>query len=280
MLETRGSHAYYYRSKRSGRAVQRIYIGAGTKARAALAQDARRRDKQQAELAEWSALRSRLDEADALADELHRLTSAALSYFLITGGCYQHARGSGADAAVMDDIRGRLGEYAEMDDYEKEAALPELRRYLALSPDVCAIFGDVALRAKEALAKLAGDKNPMLTESSMLRVAALEAELAPAGSSPEVRLAAQNVAFCWLAAYEAEITASKTVKRKKLQKQTDHCDRRRDRAHRRYQAALRTLAAVRKLLRPLPTPIEIATRLDQSGHRSGKSNPQGNFLGR
>jgi hypothetical protein len=76
----------------------------------------------------------------------------------------------GVDAAVMDDIRGRLGEYAEMDDFEKEAALPELRRYLALYPDVTAIFGDVALRAKEALAKLAGANNPMLTERQRWRV--------------------------------------------------------------------------------------------------------------
>ena len=155
----------------------------------------------------------------------------------------------GVDAAVMDDIRGRLGEYAEMDDFEKEAALPELRRYLALSPDVCAIFGDVALRAKETLAKLAGHDNPMLTESAMLRVAALEAELAQEDACPAERLAAQNVAVCWLAVYEAEITAAKTGARKKMHAKAEHCDRRRDRAHRRYQAALRTLATVRKLMR-------------------------------
>jgi hypothetical protein len=180
----------------------------------------------------------------------------------------------GVDAAVMDDIRGRLGEYAEMEDDEKEAALPELRRYLTLYPDVCAVFGDVALRAKEALAKLAGNDNPMLTEPAMLRVAALEAELAPIGSCPEIRLAAQNVAVCWLAAYEAEITASKAAKHKKMRGQSEHCDRRRDRAQRRYQAALRTLATVRKLLRPALKPIEVATRLDKPGQRSNVPNPR------
>ncbi len=135
------------------------------------------------------------------------------------------------------------------------------------------ILGDVAPRAKEALAKLAGNDNPMLTESAMLRVAALEAELAPAGSCPEVRLAAQNVAICWLAVYEAEITAGKKGK-KKVSPQAEHCDRRRDRAHRRYQAALRTLATVRKLLRPALKPIEIATRLDKPGQRSNVPNPR------
>ncbi len=180
----------------------------------------------------------------------------------------------GVDAAALDDIRGRLGEYAEMDDDEKEAALPELRRYLAVSPDVWAIFGDVALRAKETLAKLAGNDNPLLTESAMKRVAALEEELGQEVTCPAERLAAQNVAVCWLAVYEAEITASKTLNRKKLQAKADSLDRRRDRAHRRYQAALRTLATVQKLLRPSPKPIEIATRLNMNGQRSGMPNPR------
>ncbi len=180
----------------------------------------------------------------------------------------------GVDAAVMDDIRGRLRAYAEMDDDEKEAALPELRRYLAVSPDVWAIFGDVALRAKETLAKLAGNDNPLLTESAMKRVAALEEELGQEVTCPAERLAAQNVAVCWLAVYEAEITASKTLNRKKLHAKAEHCDRRRDRAHRRYQAALRTLATLRKLLRPALKPIEVATRLDKPGQRSNVPNPR------
>jgi hypothetical protein len=92
MLETRGDRSYYYRCKRSGRVVQRIYIGTGVKARAAAAEDARRRERHQAGLAEWSALRSDLDAADTLVDELDRLTSAMISYLLISRGYHRHAR--------------------------------------------------------------------------------------------------------------------------------------------------------------------------------------------
>ena len=92
MLVTRGHRCYYYRCKRSGAAVQRVYVGSGDKARAAAAEDARRRERQQADLAAWSARRSDLDAADALVDELDRLTSAMIHYFLLSGGYHRHAR--------------------------------------------------------------------------------------------------------------------------------------------------------------------------------------------
>jgi hypothetical protein len=128
------------------------------------------------------------------------------------------------------------------------------------------------LRAKEAIAKLAGADNPLLTESALKRVAALQAELVRDGSSAEERLAAENVAVCWLAAYEAELTASKKVNSKKSAVQAERCEWRRDRAQRRYQAALRMLATVRTLLRPALKPIEIASRLEKSRPRSAAPN--------
>ena len=92
MLETRGYRSYCYRCQRSGRVVRRVYVGSGDQARAAAAEDARRRESHQADLAAWSALQADLDEADALVDELDRLTSAMIHYFLLSGGYHRHAR--------------------------------------------------------------------------------------------------------------------------------------------------------------------------------------------
>jgi hypothetical protein len=92
MLETRGSRPYYYRNRRSGHSLQRVYVAAGDQARAAAAEDQCRRESQRAEMAEWSGLRTQFDENEALVDELHRLTSALMSYHLLSGVFHRHAR--------------------------------------------------------------------------------------------------------------------------------------------------------------------------------------------
>jgi hypothetical protein len=83
--------------------------------------------------------------------------------------------------------------------------------------------------------------------------------------SPLEQLLVDRVVVCWLQVsyYDSLIaqTCDSTPARFRLLQQHH------DGAHRRYLAAIKTLATVRKLLTPSRSPVEIATKL--AGERSG-----------
>jgi hypothetical protein len=101
--------------------------------------------------------------------------------------------------------------------------------------------------------------NAVPREALRRKVDELEAELAGEGAGPLEKLLASNVALAWLSANEAETAAA--AAREASPPRAEYLDRRRDRARKRLEGAARTLAVVRKLLRPAPAPIEVATRL-------------------
>src|SRR5262249_12071994 len=82
-------------------------------------------------------------------------------------------------------------------------------------------------------------------------------------ASPLERLLAARVVACWLQVsyFDALVTQARDANpaRAKLLLQQQ------DSAHRRQLSAARTLATVRKLLVPAPSPGEIATQLGRSG---------------
>ncbi len=107
--------------------------------------------------------------------------------------------------------------------------------------------------------------NLLLAECPMRKAAELQTEVAGNSPSPLEQLLAENVAVCWLQVsfYDSLIAQTREytpAKVRMLQQQHDG-------AHRRYLAAIKTLATVRKLLVPSRSPVEIATKL--AGERSG-----------
>jgi hypothetical protein len=99
----------------------------------------------------------------------------------------------------------------------------------------------------------------------MRKAAELRSELAGPSPSPLEKLLAERAVACWLQVsfYDsqvAQIREYKPAQGRMLQQQLDS-------ANRRYQAAIKTLATVRKLLTPARSPVEIATKL--AGERSG-----------
>jgi hypothetical protein len=159
---------------------------------------------------------------------------------------------SDPDLAILQDLvrRGNTD----------EAILPEIRAFLDRRPDFCAKLSDLAYAADLELAGLAGRGNVMLTESYLRRVAKMRTELASPEITPLERLLVANLCTCWLGSCEAEVTARDGLDR--LPGRADFLDRRRHRAHRRYQYAVKNLALVRKLLRPARSPLEFATVLN------------------
>jgi hypothetical protein len=165
------------------------------------------------------------------------------------------------DLPTGEDL-ARLLERAEKGDV---TVLPLLRRVLDETPALWQGYGDLSLLAQDALVKVAGGDNLLLCESLMRKLSALKSELMGESPSALEKLLVDRVASSWLHVnyYDALLVQSKKcspAQIRLLQQQQDA-------AHRRYLAAIKTLATVRKLLTPARSPIEIATKL--AGERSG-----------
>src|SRR5207237_586043 len=97
-----------------------------------------------------------------------------------------------------------------------------------------------------SLAHAAAADNALVREGRMAQVRALRRELAGDDAPPLERLLAQRVALCWLALHYAETVYAQAMGELSL-RQADFHQRRISAAQGRYLAAIRALAAVRRL---------------------------------
>jgi hypothetical protein len=118
-------------------------------------------------------------------------------------------------------------------------------------------FGNAAGRAETALLKAMCARDRLSEEALRRNLTALRQELAGPDPSPLERLLAEQVALCWLESYHATIRAAQYGDSRTRGGFYQH---RLDRAQARYLAAMKALATMRKLLRPAPTPLEVAAR--------------------
>ena len=127
-----------------------------------------------------------------------------------------------------------------------QSVLPELRRLLDLGPEIPQLFGDLGRLATTAWIDLATGDNLLRREALTRQVAVLEREIA--GPSPSVleRLLAERIVVCWLELNYLELAL--TSKGELPLRQAEYYDRLKDRAHRRYLSAIRSLATIRRLV--------------------------------
>jgi hypothetical protein len=151
-----------------------------------------------------------------------------------------------ADAAILEAARkGDLG------------ALRDLHRLLDRKPEVWRAFGDAARVAEHELLDLFAGPCLLTLESVRRRLAELKAELAEGDESPLVRLSAERVALCWLAAADADKKAAVTATSPAAQAAARRWQ---SESQRRLDGAIRSLATLKKLLRPALSPLELARR--------------------
>lgn len=84
-------------------------------------------------------------------------------------------------------------------------------------------------------------------------------ELAGPNPSPLEKLGAERVASCWLQLHYAELIYNQELPKFSLE-QDDYYQKRLDRLHRRYLSSMRSLAQVRKLLKPKFAQINIGEK--------------------
>src|SRR6516162_11046018 len=153
---------------------------------------------------------------------------------------------------------GRLAELVQRGQQGDLTALPLLREALEGDPSLWQEYGDLAAQAQEAWLQLLAGTDYLLAESVRLKLAALRQELSAEGASPLEKLLIERVIACWLqTCYSDSVYAqargpqSTTSVRQELMK-------RQDSSQRRYLAAIKQLALVRKLLKPALSPLQLA----------------------
>jgi hypothetical protein len=162
----------------------------------------------------------------------------------------------------------QLLEKAEQGD---RTVLPQLRAALAADSSLWRSYGDLALQAEASLVQLAAGTNLLLAEALPRQLQALKDELGGRSSSPLERLLVERVSTTWLQVtyfdcLSAQATGASEARLKTRLRQQES-------AHRRHLSALRTLATVRKLLTPSPSPLQIATGLEEKAVLAGRIRP-------
>lgn len=129
-----------------------------------------------------------------------------------------------------------------------ETALPAVREWLK-NPAFLDACGDLARHAEDTLVRKYAGTDLAVREGLFRKLASLRAELEGPSPSPLERLLAQRIVACWLHLHLLELTcASRDGMGMEL---ANHYQRCIDRAHKRYLAAIKTLAQVRKLAVPV-----------------------------
>ena len=149
-------------------------------------------------------------------------------------------------AAPADEMRALIARARKGD----RSTLPEVRRILSDPDEVDALGGDLALQAEASFVQALAGKDLVLTEALPRKLDALRAELAGPNPTPVERLLVERVVASWLQVQDADVRYAQRQGSMTLE-QGDYYQRRMDRAHKRYLAALRALALVRKLAVPV-----------------------------
>jgi hypothetical protein len=272
------THTYFYKSVREGGRVRSVYRGRGVLGAAeALLIDGRRADAE-ARRAE----RERLDAEERSADDLFGRVEMVARAALAAAGFHRHKgqwrrrrvskpkttsrtkAGVPATAGKAKPparkapppaprgpreplTRGEAQDLADRISDGDASLMPEWNAYLDNEGSkVLAEIGSARMYAEgRAVADIAGD-NPAIREALRRRIVALRRELAGASPSPLERLLVERVVHCWLKVYQYERVADGGAS----YAEAEYRQRCVDRASRRFLAACKTLATVRRLALP------------------------------
>ena len=125
-------------------------------------------------------------------------------------------------------------------------AVSQLREMLGEVPAVWDELGDMARQAEDSLIRVAAGKNELTQEAIGRKLRALRREIAGPDPAPLERLLVERIAACWLHLHYVEGVYYQNMKGQTIA-QADYHQRQIDHAQRRYLAAIRALAQVRRL---------------------------------
>jgi hypothetical protein len=170
------------------------------------------------------------------------------------------------DLTHAQDELARLLKRAEQGD---RSVLPDLHKALDANAEIWQRYGDLAAQAEASLILLAAGPNLLLAESLQRKLRALKDELGGESPSPLDRLLVERVVMTWLQVnyFDGLLAQAKGAS----EAQAKLLQRMQDAAHRRHLAAVKTLATVRKLLKPTPSTLELLRYPVGEGAGGGKN---------
>lgn len=150
----------------------------------------------------------------------------------------------------------RLKPLLQRADNGDETVVPELRAALKEVPQLAgAMGGNLAEEAERALVKAIAGKDLIYREGVYQQMSNLRLELSGPNPMPLERLLVERVVLCWLHAYHADCqyAYAKSV----TLEHGEYLQRQQDRAQRRYLAAIKSLATVRRLALPIKVDVSV-----------------------
>jgi hypothetical protein len=158
----------------------------------------------------------------------------------------QDAQENRSDPELSSDVE-KLAELVARAEIGDEEILPRLREFLDRRPSIWESAGDVARQAQDAQIALYAGPNLLLRESVERKLDALKDELSVPDQSALEALIIERVMISWLQAGTAD---AQLAQADDVSKATAYTRQRRvDQSNRRFLAASRQLATVRKLLK-------------------------------
>jgi hypothetical protein len=141
-----------------------------------------------------------------------------------------------------------------------ESSRGEVRRLLEEAPQLAGpLGGDLARNAERALVRALAGTNLAQQEAVARKMDQLRAELSGPDPQPLERLLVQRVVLCWLYVHHADcqFAAAGPI----TIEHGDYLQRQQDRAQRRYLAAIKSLATVRRLALPIRLDVNVSGTL-------------------
>jgi hypothetical protein len=140
------------------------------------------------------------------------------------------------------------------------AVLPALQAALDAYPEIWRHHGDLARLTEESWLRLLAPDDLLLRESVRRQLEALRAELTSPQPSPLERHLVERVVLCWLQVQYADTSYAQLAGRGATPAQRTEAQHRQSAAQQRYLQAAKTLATVRKMLRPAPSIFDLGMR--------------------
>lgn len=137
--------------------------------------------------------------------------------------------------------------------------LPALREAMNRAPEMYRILGDLSKQVENSVVKNISGDDLVTKEAIPRHLSDMKRELAGDDPSPTESLLAERIAACWLQLQYYEAIYAQNLRELSI-RQSEFQQKRIDQAHRRYLSAIRTLAQVRKLVKPSVAQINIAEK--------------------
>jgi hypothetical protein len=140
-----------------------------------------------------------------------------------------------------------------------EEALAKMDTVLEQIPSIARKFGNLNVMVEDGFVERTSTNSPFHQKSLKINLENMRGELAGPNPSPLEKLGAERVTSCWLQLHYAELIYNQELPKLTLEQDNYH-QKRLDRLHRRYLSAMRSLAQVRKLLKPKVAQINIGEK--------------------